>query len=76
MASTAWNPWKMTASGLGLAIAVALITGVVVGNWSGREVTRTAEIPVATTKAHIAPAPPVAQRPPAAVPAIIGPKVQ
>src|SRR5947208_5057548 len=67
MASTAWNLWRMTAIGLGLAMAVALITGVVVANWSGREVTWTAEIPVATTKAHIAQAPPVVQGPPAAL---------
>jgi hypothetical protein len=60
MTTTAWNPWKMTAIGLGLSVAVALITGVVVANWSGREVTRTAEIPAATTRTHVAQAPPAA----------------
>lgn len=67
MTTTAWNPWKMTAIGLGLSVAVALITGVVVANWSGREVTRTAEIPAATTQTHVAQVPPAAQAPPAAV---------
>ena len=37
MAGTVWNPWKMTAIGLDLAGAVALITGVVVANWSSHE---------------------------------------
>lgn len=30
-----WNPWKMTAIGLALAVATALVTGVVVANWYG-----------------------------------------
>ena len=58
MASTGWNPWKMTAIGLGLTVAVALITGVVVANWSGHEGTRKVEIPAAPPKAHVAQAPP------------------
>jgi hypothetical protein len=33
MTSTGWNPWKMTAIGLGLVVSAALITGVVVANW-------------------------------------------
>ena len=40
MTSTGWNPWKMTAIGLGLVVAAALITGVVVANWSGHEGTQ------------------------------------
>jgi hypothetical protein len=69
MTTTAWNPWKMTAIGLGLSVAVALITGVVVANWSGHEVTRTAEIPAAITTAQVAQAPPAAVHPaPAALP--------
>jgi len=30
-----WNPWKMTTIGLGLVIATALITGLVVASWNG-----------------------------------------
>ena len=37
MMSTEWNPWKMTAIGLGLVVSAALITRVVVANWSGHE---------------------------------------
>jgi hypothetical protein len=29
-----WNPWKMTVIGMGLVMATALITGLVVANWS------------------------------------------
>ena len=60
MVSTRWNPWKVTAIGLGLTVAVALITGVVVANWSGREGARKVEVPGATTKTHVAQAPPAA----------------
>ena len=41
MTGTGWNPWKMTAIGLGLAVVTALITGVVVANWSGHDGTQT-----------------------------------
>jgi len=30
-----WNPWKVTALGMALVMATALITGLVVANWSG-----------------------------------------
>ena len=30
-----WNPWKMTALAMALVMATALITGLVVANWSG-----------------------------------------
>jgi hypothetical protein len=30
-----WNPWKVTALGMALIMATALITGLVVANWSG-----------------------------------------
>lgn len=32
-----WNPWKMTAIGMALVIVTALITGLVVANWTGKE---------------------------------------
>lgn len=37
MTDNAWNPWKLTAIGIGLVVAVALVTGVVVANRSGSE---------------------------------------
>jgi hypothetical protein len=37
MALESWkNPWKLTAIGMALVIATALLTGLVVANWSGR----------------------------------------
>jgi len=30
-----WDPWKVTALGLALIMATALVTGLVVANWSG-----------------------------------------
>jgi hypothetical protein len=30
-----WNPWKMTAIGMALVVVTALVTGLVVANWSG-----------------------------------------
>jgi hypothetical protein len=46
-----WNPWKMTAIGLGLAVIVAVVTGVVVANWSGSDGERKAEMPTITARA-------------------------
>lgn len=31
------NPWKITAIGMAVVFATALITGIVVANWSGQE---------------------------------------
>jgi len=39
------NPWKITAIAMALVIATALVTGVVVANWTGRELERKAETP-------------------------------
>src|SRR5262247_4005833 len=30
-----WNPWKLTTLVMGVAIASALVTGLVVANWTG-----------------------------------------
>ncbi len=38
---TGWNPWKLTAIGMGLVVATALVTGLVVANWTGTEAERT-----------------------------------
>lgn len=35
MSNNSWNPWKLTAIGMALVIATALVTGLVVANWSG-----------------------------------------
>jgi hypothetical protein len=38
-----WNPWKVTAIAMALVMSTALITGLVVANWTGSERDRTAE---------------------------------
>lgn len=40
---TKWNPWKMTAIGMVVVMATALITGLVVANWSGSDRDKAAE---------------------------------
>jgi len=50
MTDNAWNPWKMTTIGIGLAAAVALVTGVVVANWTGRDAEPTVAVSVAPTR--------------------------
>src|SRR5690348_7241948 len=35
MSVQSWNPWKMTAIGMVLVAVTAVVTGVVVANWSG-----------------------------------------
>ena len=37
MMSSAWNPWAITAIGLGLVMTIALIIGIGVASWSGKE---------------------------------------
>ncbi len=41
-----WNPWKVTAFAMSLVMATALVTGLVVANWSGTN--ETAERPTST----------------------------
>jgi len=63
MTDNAWNPWKMTTIGIGLAAAVALVTGVVVANWTGRDAEPTVAVsvapprPAATAPARVAAVP-------------------
>ena len=66
MAEQGWNPWKLTAIGLGLVVTVALVTGVVVANWSGRDVSRSAATPGGTGRSASthAPAPVAVAQPP------------
>jgi hypothetical protein len=63
MMRTAWNPWKVTAIGLGLVMTIALIIGVGVASWSGKE-----ETPKTTTARVIPPATPAVVAPPVALP--------
>jgi len=51
------NPWKVTAIGMAVVFATALITGIVVANWSGQE--RAKEVTVAPPRPvpHQAPRP-------------------
>ena len=47
MTDRSWNnPWKLTAVGMGLVVATALATSLVVANWSGKEADskKTAEV--------------------------------
>jgi hypothetical protein len=37
MSGESWNPWKLTALGMALMIVTAVITGVVVANWTGTD---------------------------------------
>lgn len=44
-----WNPWKFTAIGMGIVLATALVTGIVVAKWGGGE-TETAVPPAASPR--------------------------
>jgi hypothetical protein len=62
-----WNPWKVTTIGLLISIGVALISGLVVANWSGSR-SDTSETAMQSQKAVPAPrpaAPAAVARPPA-----------
>ncbi|MBI3781336.1 MAG: hypothetical protein HY278_09830, partial [candidate division NC10 bacterium] len=37
MSDERWNPWKVTAIGMAVVFATALITGLVVANWVGNQ---------------------------------------
>jgi hypothetical protein len=59
-----WNPWKLTTIGLALVMATAVVTGLVVANWSGSSPygEKLVARPVASTKATTRP-PQAAQAP-------------
>ena len=85
MTNGTWNPWKLTTIGLALAIVVALVTGLVVANWTGsgpdREArpapnkTLSAAKPAAAPHAAVASRAPVAPAPSPA-PAVPAPAPQ
>ena len=37
MTQQGWNPWKLTAIGMAVVVVTALVTGMVVANWTGGE---------------------------------------
>src|SRR5262245_60234342 len=45
MSQQSWNPWKVTAIGMVLVMATAVITGRVVANWSGPDVSKKTATP-------------------------------
>jgi hypothetical protein len=42
MTQNGWNPWKITAIGMAVVVVTALVTGLVVANWTGTEPDRAA----------------------------------
>ncbi len=66
MTGTGWNnPWKLTAIGMALVVVTALVTGLVVAQWSGSGTDRKVAEPVRTGPST----PPAARRAESAVPA-------
>ena len=37
-----WNPWKLATIGLSAMVATALVTGLLIASWSGRDADRSA----------------------------------
>src|SRR5437899_11517109 len=54
MSEQSWNPWKLTAIGMALVVVTALVTGLVVANWTGSEADKRA---TALTEPAAKPAP-------------------
>jgi hypothetical protein len=66
MAGSDWNnPWKLTAIGMALVVLTALVTGLVVAQWSGSATDRNVAEPGRTRPSTT----PAVQRPETAVPA-------
>lgn len=63
MSQQSWNPWKVTAIGMALVLATALISGLVVANWTGH---RDSEEAVALEPVTAAVSPATGPRAPAA----------
>lgn len=61
-----WNPWKLTTMVLLLVLATALVTGIVVANWTGGEKKAAVEPPSETPRAVRTAAQPVVPAPPPA----------
>ena len=67
-----WNPWKVTSIGMSLVMATALVTGLVVANWSGssRDSEQRVAVPAGTRPAQSARTKPSATQAVQAVPAV------
>src|SRR3954471_9678001 len=52
MTQHGWNPWKLTAIGMAVVVVTALVTGLVVANWTGAERDRAAAERPATKMAE------------------------
>ena len=65
MSEASWNPWKLTSIGLVLVMITAVVTGIVVANWSGQpqEPVALPEVKPAPARARMAAAPAPAQAP-------------
>jgi hypothetical protein len=70
-----WNPWKVTALAMALVMATALITGLVVANWSGPSQDAEQKAP-ASTRFVQPPARPAAVKPAAPRTVQAGPPTQ
>jgi len=55
-----WNPWKVTAIGMALVVATAVISGLVVANWNGSDKPSGSQPADALASQPAAPAPPTA----------------
>src|SRR5207245_10114348 len=67
-----WNPWKVTSIGMSHVMATALVTGLVVANWSGssRDSEQRVAVPAGTRPAQSARTKPSATQAVQAVPAV------
>src|SRR5882672_7342503 len=70
MMDKSWNPWKVTALFLALVMATALVTGLVVANWSGSSPESAPMIAAGTRPAQPARATTVKPSTPQVVPAV------
>lgn len=55
MSDSNWNPWKMTAIGMALVIVTALVVGLVVANWTGKEPAGPAGVASGARRVAVAP---------------------
>jgi len=78
-----WNPWKLTAIGLALVMVTAVVTGMVVANWTGSPSSQQAAdskpaAPIATSRSAAQPSAlprtaAVTNTPPAPAPTAVAP---
>ncbi len=54
MSDERWNHWKVTAIGMAVVFTTALVTGLVVANWSGQEKARPTSVLAPRPTPHVA----------------------